>query len=228
MFNRDLFSYDPQTHTGTYEGKPIPSVTQLVDILYPMDSDIPQERIDNAAKHGTLVHEAIEQLNEYFDNPFDFSHNMSVIVEVASKVANFKNLPELLDYVGVLSAYKLKPFDYEELIFLLDENGDLICYGHYDFTAMAQEDNVLFMEDRLYLFDVKTTSLFNRKKVAFQESIYALAYEQNSKNYITNIFGLWLENGAKIIPLVRMDNGYLIKLCKQLMEVWNKRRLENE
>ena len=224
MFNRDLFKYDPSTHTGTYNGELVPSVTQLVDILYPMDSDIPQERIENAAKHGTIVHEAIEQLNEYFDNPFDFKHNIRTVVEVADKVAKYKNIPELLDYAGVLGAYKLRPFDYEELIFLLDEKGDLICYGHYDFTAMAQEDNVLFMEDRLYLFDVKTTSLFNRKKVAFQESIYALAYEQNSKNYITNIFGLWLENGAKIIPLARMDNDYLVKLCKQLAKVWKERQ----
>lgn len=226
-FNRDLFVYDPDTHKGIYNGQPVPSVTQLLDILYPMNSDIPSERVEQAAKRGTTIHEGIEILNEYFDNPFGWEHNISVVSEIVQQVAEHKKIPELIDYVSFIATYKLKPFDYEELIFLLDENGDLICFGHYDCTYQATQDITigdkdLFIEGYLYLFDYKTTSEFYRRKVQLQESIYALAYEQMSRNFISNIYGLWIREGIKLIPLQRQDNKYVIELCKKLKEIWLK------
>lgn len=225
-FNQDLFIYNKETHTGTYEGKPIPSVTQLLEILFPMSEDIPQKRLEQAADRGTTIHEAIEQINEYFDNPFDYQHNIDVAIEVAEKVANYKNIPELIDYVSFIATYKLRPYDYENLIFLLDENGELICFGHYDCVFQATQDirvgeTDLFIEDYLYMFDFKTTSLFAKKKTQLQTSIYSLAYEQMSKNFISNTYGLWLrDDSAKLIPLHRQDNKYVIELCKQLKTIW--------
>ena len=219
MFKEELFVYDPQTHTATYDGNPIPSVTQLVDLLFPYDENIPQERLEKAAERGTKVHSDIELLNELFDGPF-FDTNL----ERAIKEANSK---ETIDYLSLISAYKLRPFDYENVVFLFDENGELICYGHYDLTCMALEDNV-FAQDRLYMFDVKTTSLFDKRKVSFQMSIYALAYEQCSKQQIEGIYGIWLNESGKIIPLERKDNTYVINLCKGLVKIWNDRRNLNE
>ena len=212
MFNRELFTYDPETHVGRYDGKVVPSVTQLVDMLYPMSEDIPEERLKVAAERGTKIHGDIENINIGFDNFNDYEKNLKEAIDKAIK----SDSKELKDYVSILSAYKLQPYDYEELIFLLDENQDLICFGHYDFTAMAKEDNILFREGHLYLFDVKTTSQFDKRKVAFQMSIYALAYEQSAINPITNIFGLWLRDGVSLIPLERKDNNLLINICKGL------------
>lgn len=217
MFNKELFRYDEETHTGYYNDKVVPSVTQLVDILYPYDSDIPQERLENAAKRGTTIHGIIEVANTYFDNPLDFETNLHEVMNDALRMGT----KELIDYVQILSAYKLRPFDYENIVFLVDENGDLICYGHYDCVVMATKDITigetnLFIEGRLYLIDYKTTSLFDRRKVALQESIYATAYQQSSGNQISGIYGLWLREGAKIIPLNQKKDDYVINLCKAL------------
>ena len=212
MFNRELFEYDPQTHVGRYDGKVVPSVTQLVDMLYPMNDDIPQERIKIAAERGTKIHGAIEDINKGFDTCGDYEKLLKQAIDKSIE----SDVVELKDYVSVLSAYKLKPYDYEELIFLLDENQDLICFGHYDFTALSMNDNILFQEGRLYLFDAKTTSQFYKEKVAFQMSIYATAYEQCSKNFLSGIYGLWLRDGVSLIPLERKDNRFVINVCKGL------------
>lgn len=225
MFNQELFIYDKETHTGTYNGELVPSVTQLLEVMFPLSDNIPQDRLNKAAERGTTIHEAIELLNSYFDNPLSFKQNISEVIDTIAK----KDVPELIDYVSFISAYKLRPFDYENLIFLLDEKGELICYGHYDCTYLATQDITvnetdLFRENYLYMFDYKTTSLFAKKKTQLQLSIYALAYEQMSKNFISNIYGLWLREGIKLIPLYRQDNKYIIELCKKLKELWRKER----
>ena len=224
MFNRDLFEYDPNTHIGKYEGKVVPSVTQLLDILYPYNEDIPQERLTKAAEHGTKVHSAIETLNAYFDNSLSFEVNLEESIDIAKTVKKNQKSNEIIDYVSVLSAYKLQPFDYEELIFLLDEQGELICFGHYDCTMLARQDIAFFQEDRLYLTDFKTTSLFDKKKVKLQLNIYALAYEQMSKNFIDNVFGFWFDESPKLIPLGRYENTYVIQMAKLLKEQWEEQQ----
>lgn len=226
MFDIKYFEYDETTHSGTYMGKPVPSVTQLVDIMFPYSRDIPEERLQNAASRGTKIHGGIETLNAYFTIPIRFDKDLKEVIDAIKECEN--NEP-LVDYACILSAYRLFPFDYEEMIFLLDENGELICYGHYDLVCMALKDyDPLFKEELLYLFDIKTTSEFNKEKVALQESIYALAYEQANKDLITNIFGLWLREGVKIVPLKRWNDKVVIDICKRLREVWNVRRETNQ
>lgn len=224
MFNRELFTYDEETHSGFYDGKPIPSVTQLVDIIYPLDSDIPSDRLELAAERGTKIHARVEEINYIFDT--NYGGNFQTTLKKAIDRALEMGMQETLDYVSILSAYKLRPFDYENLIFLCDEQGELICYGHYDLVCQHEQDVDFanFREGQLALFDVKTTSLFNKKKVALQESIYALAYEQCSKNFIANILGLWLRDGVKVIPLERLDNKFVITLCKGLAKDWYDKR----
>ena len=84
-------------------------------------------------------------------------------------------------------------------------------------------DKVLFVEGHLYMVDYKTTSAFDKRKVALQISAYATAYEQCSKNYITNIYGLWFHEKAKIIPLVRKSSEEVISSFKELRRLWHDR-----
>lgn len=225
MFNKDLFQYDEENHLGYYNGQPVPSVTQLVDILFPMDENIPQERIKKAAKKGTDFHSELAHYNSYFDNPYPIEEDIcECLDELKNPINREKDISQLVDYLCLLNAFKIRPFDYEELIFLLDENGELICYGHYDVTFLAREDIAPFKADRLTMCDYKTTSVFDKPKVALQLSIYALAYEQTSKNQIDNICGMHFNEKAKIIPLVRHEKGYTLELCKRLAKDWRERQ----
>lgn len=220
MFNRDLFKYDEENHLGYYNDQLVPSVTQLLDILFPLDEDIPEERLKTAAERGSKKHARLEEINKCFDNPYSYEQCFSNALKIALEIGDV----DVLNYLGFIHAYKLRPFDYENLVFVVDENDELICYGHYDLTCVAIEDTILFQEGHLYMFDYKTTSVFDKKKTEWQLSIYALAYEQMSKNYITNIHGLHLRDGIKDIPLTRKDNIMTVNILKKLKESWCARR----
>lgn len=226
MFDEKLFTYDEEKHLGFYNGKPVPSVTQLVDLVYPMSENIPEERLKNAATKGTELHEGLLTLNIMFDNPRQLEVCIKSALEETRETTKYKQ--ELNDYLSLLRVYGLRPFDYEELIFLLDENNELICYGHYDCVVQATKDidlgdKHLFTENYLYLIDYKRTSSFNRQKVGLQTSIYSVAYEQMSKNFISNVYGVWFNEGIKLIPLNRQDNSFIISLCKKLKQVWENK-----
>lgn len=229
MFDEKLFTYDEEKHLGYYNGELVPSVTQLVDLVYPMDENIPVDRIQNAANNGSELHEALLTINTMFDNPKQFGKQLEETTTFIQGVNVFKQ--ELHNYLSLLKVYGLRPFDYENLIFLLDENNELICYGHYDCVMQATKDLIvgektLFRENMLYLVDYKRTSAFNRQKVGLQTSIYSLAHEQMSKNYITNTYGIWFNEGIKLIPLIRQDNAFIITLCKKLKQVWRNKQGE--
>lgn len=218
MFNKELFSYVPEEHEGYYKGKLVPSVTQLIDVLYPYGEDVPKERLDNAAQRGTKIHGRIEMINDCYDNSNSFMTNIDKLVSIAA----LTETTEVFDYVSMLSVYGLKPNEWEDLIFLCDEKGDLICYGHYDCVFTATKDIACFNENKLYMADFKTTSLFDKNKVALQLSVYAAAYEQCNNKQIEDIFGVWLREGLKIIPLELRDSQTTIELCKQLKLLWEE------
>ena len=229
MFDEKLFTYDEEKHLGYYKGELVPSVTQLVDLVYPMNENIPLDRIQNAVDKGSELHEALLLVNSMFDTPYYLEPTIKKVLDDIKDLTKHKE--ELVDYLSLLRVYGLKPFDYEELIFLLDENNELICYGHYDCVMQATKDLVvgektLFRENMLYLVDYKRTNAFNRQKVGLQTSIYSLAYEQMSKNYITNTYGIWFNEGIKLIPLIRQDNAFIITLCKKLKQVWRNKQGE--
>lgn len=223
-----LFKYDETKHLGYYNGKLIPSTTQLLDIIYPLDSDIPQDRLDKASERGTEIHKLIEELNKYFDDPLPYNVLLDENIDIAIEMKEDTGKQEIIDYVSILSAYKLKPYDYEQVVFLLDENEEPICYGHYDSTMLATETNELVEENNLYLVDFKTTSLFDKKKTNLQTSIYSVAYEQNKGETIKGTFGIWLREGVKIIPLELKDKVYVIKLCKELRKIYDERNIEKQ
>lgn len=225
-FDRNLFTYDEQNHLGYYNGKLVPSVTQLVDLVYPMNENIPLDRLQNAADKGSELHEALLTVNTMFDNPKQFGKQLEDTMTFIQGANVCKQ--ELNDYLSLLSVYGLRPFDYENLVFLLDENDELVCYGHYDCVVQATKDidigdKHLFTENYLYLIDYKRTSSFNRQKVGLQTSIYSVAYEQMSKNFISNVYGVWFNEGIKLIPLNRQDNDFIISLCKKLKQVWENK-----
>ena len=65
-FNEDNFTYDEEKHLGYYKGELVPSVTQLVDLVYPMSENIPLDRIQNAADKGSELHEALLIVNSIY------------------------------------------------------------------------------------------------------------------------------------------------------------------
>lgn len=212
MFDRNNFKYDEESHKGFYRGVLVPSVTQLIECLYPLDDDIPEERLTNAAKRGTTIHNEIAEINEIINRhilPFDKASQSS---------------EEVKDYVAFINAYHLTPLRFEEMVFLLDEDKELICYGTYDLILGAYQDIEPFKAQKCYLFDIKTTSVFNKPKTALQTQIYRVAFKQMFPNLEIEdeTFGLHIRDGIKVIPLKAESDDYIIRECKMLRGIWNE------
>lgn len=212
MFDINNFKYDEDLHKGFYRGVQVPSVTQLIECLYPLDDDIPEERLKNAAKRGTKIHNEIEQINEIIKRnilPFDKAQSLS---------------SQAQDYVAFIKAYHLIPLRFEEMVFLLDEDKELICFGTYDLILGALQDIAPFKAQKTYLFDIKTTSVFDKPKTALQTQIYRVAFKQMFPNLEIEdeTFGLHIRDGIKAIPLKTESDDYIIRQCKMLRGIWNE------
>ena len=227
MFNKELFEYDELNHIGYYQGEIVPSVTQLLDLLFPIDKDIPADRIQKAAERGTEIHDRIAQVNEVFRDCTDKEYED--LLKDTIKYAIKSGMQELIDYVSLIKAYKLIPYESEKMVFLLDENQDLICYGTLDFIAKSKEsitfnEDTLFEEGDYYLFDFKTTSLFATEKTSWQTMAYSIAYKQAYNLPINKTFGIWLRDGVKIMPLHSLDPQQTINTFKRLRTAFDIRR----
>ena len=210
MFDKSQFSYNAETHLGFYKGKLVPSTTQLLELFYPINNKIKKEILKKAADRGTLVHNNIEDFNNYFIT----NQRFPPIDNDTSK--------EIKNYYSLLKAYDLRPIYAEQMIFLLDENGELICYGHYDFVLECMKTNELFNCLECYLFDAKTTSTFDKKKTKLQTQIYRVACNQLGLDLNGKTCGMWLrEDNANIYPFEEIEDKKVIALCKVLREQWN-------
>lgn len=218
MFDINKFEYVEEKHKGFYEGVYIPSCTELLGLIYPISKDISESVLENASQKGTELHDHIDTINKCFIEGSDYQESL----ESSTRYALSVKLPELINYVSLLAAWKLEPIMSEQRVFLLDENGDLITYGHFDLILRAREDNVLFAKDQAYLCDIKRTATFNKAKTHLQTHIYRVA----SKNTIPynlrdQTFGLWLKDDeARIVPLNTVNDNDVIALTKEAKELY--------
>lgn len=213
MFDKSLFTYYPDTHLGFYDGKLVPSTTQLIECLYPLDPNIKQEVLKKAGERGTAIHNTVEDFNDFY------------IKEQKLKSVDDGDIQELKDYYSLLMTYDLRPLYAEQIVFLLDDKGELICYGHYDFVLECIKSNELFNCLDTYLFDLKTTSTFDKKKTKLQTQIYRVACNQLGLDLNGKTFGIWLRDGnANIYPFEEVEDSQVIKLCAGLRKIWESKQ----
>ena len=218
MFDINKFEYIDQKHMGFYEGVYVPSCTELLGLIYPISKDISESVLENASQRGTELHDYIDTINKYFieHNDYDLS------LEASKKYALAVGIKELIGYVSLLKAWKLQPLISEQRVFLLDENGELITYGHFDLIVRAREDNALFEKDKAYLCDIKRTATFNKPKTHLQTHIYRVASKNTIPYQLSDqTFGMWLKDvEAKIVPLNTDTEENIIATTKQAKELY--------
>ena len=219
MFDKKLFTYYEETHTGFYNGELVPSITQLIGVAFPLSDNIKDEVLQKAANRGTLIHGGVEEINNLYIN----GSTDKIVLDKVLKTEN----AEIKDYYCLLKTFNLKPIYAEQTVFLLDEDDELIAYGHYDFIAECVKSNDLFSCLELYLFDLKTTSVFDKKKTQLQTQIYRVACKQVGIELNDMTCGVWLRDGnANIYPFAPMEDLVVIRTCKALRKIWNERRKE--
>lgn len=219
MFDPKLFNYDAETHTGTYNGKFVPSVSKLVNVAFPLSTNIPTEHLEKASVRGTNIHEMVEELNKCEN------------YEEMKKLAYGTENQDLINYTRLLQTFKLRALKCEERVFLLDEDGELITYGHYDMILESLEDTPMLEKDECVMFDLKTVSEFEDEKVKLQTEIYRTAYQQMSlkddrKAVLSRkTGGIHLRDGKAKIHLFAencRNTQQIIAIAKKLREEYDR------
>lgn len=195
-----MFTYDKENHKGYVDGKLIPSITQLLSIMFPME-EIPFERLEKASERGTKVHKDIELFNQGIKEHCDTQEGK-----------NFEILANV---------YGLKIYDSEQQILFANDNGEIIAYGTLDAIFEIKKDTGFANENELVLADYKTTAQFDNDKVEWQTNFYAMGYEELNICKIHKVCGIWLRDDIKQIkPLKKLDREIVKAKLYELVELW--------
>lgn len=142
--------YFDETHTYLYDGIMLPSVTQILGVKYKNDyASVPPAVLNNAAKRGTEVHKAIENFN------------VSGYDDGSEAVRNFRFLQK---------QYGFEVLDSELPIVLFKDDMPIAC-GRLDMTML--------MDGQTGIADIKTVSVLNKEKIAYQLNLYRIGLMQS-------------------------------------------------
>ena len=168
-----LIEFDEENHKYTFEGRELYGVTGAIGKL--MNKSFPDtDTVKIATMLGTTVHKEVEN---YYNN------NGILSTESAKWVV--KNLAEFAQSCGDV----VKNVECEVMV--------------SDFTATASKvDVVMHTDSGAYLFDIKTTSHFDRQycslQLAVYEKLYKECYDENVLG--TFVLGTKSERRFRILP----------------------------
>jgi hypothetical protein len=141
--------YIDATHQYICDGVLIPSITQIMKVRFGGKYDgIPQAVLNNAAKKGTEVHEAIETY---------------------CKTGEVKDLLEVNNFIFLQRQYKFEVLENEVPIILFKSDKPI---------AAGRLDLVLRQNGVIGGGDIKRTSKLDKKYLEAQLNLYRIGYRQ--------------------------------------------------
>lgn len=141
--------YIDETHTYLVDGVIVPSITQIMKIKFGNKyNNIPKEILNNAAKKGTEVHEAIERL---------------------CKTGEVTDLKEVKNFIFLQKQYKFEVLENEIPIILFKDDKPI---------AGGRLDLVLRQNGVVGGADIKRTSNLDKKYLEAQLNLYRIGFRQ--------------------------------------------------
>ncbi len=141
--------YIDETHQYICDGVLIPSITQIMKVKFGNKyKGVSKEILNNAAKKGTEVHEAIELL---------------------CKTGEVTDLKEVKNFMFLQKQYKFEVLENEVPIILFKDDKPV---------AGGRLDLVLQMKGLVGGGDVKRTSTLDKEYLAYQLNLYRIGYRQ--------------------------------------------------
>ena len=182
-----MLEFIEESHTYILNGEIIPSVTQILQDLFPLKYDgVPQEILDNKAEYGTQLHKFIEIIEK--KKP---KKPLAYIKRYYKP--NIYQEESLKDYLKIKDKYKIKITDSEKRI-------------SYEYKYAGTLDLKGYVNGKSAIIDIKTTYELDELYVAWQNSLYELA-----DGKVDELYCLWLPKGrlGKLVKLERIDKNYL-------------------
>ena len=189
-------SFDEENHKYWYNGKELYGVTTPICKI--MGKSFPDnDRVKLATMYGSDVHKEVER---YF-NEHDYHFNKSELSTEGAKwvVEELKRKADewLLDFIDTIECE--------------------VMVSDFEGTASKVDVVMRTMSGNVWLFDIKTTSTFDRPYCSLQLSIYKKLYEQNYGGTVCGLFVLGTKSKrcfriieqaqAKVDMILKMNKG---------------------
>lgn len=193
--NGFTLEYIDDIHTYLVDGIIVPSITQLIKMKFNNKYDaVPKEVLKKAADKGTAVHLAIEL--------YEKENKESDLVELK----NYKFLKKHLKWNVIQS----------EIPIILFYNDKPIAAGRLD--------QVIEMNGKKGINDLKRTASFDKEYVALQTNLYRIGYKQSYGTEIDFVSGLHLRDNTRKFYKLPVNEEYAIGIIEKYLE----KRKENE
>lgn len=189
--------YYPETHQYFVDGKEVPSITRLIDDVYPGQyNGVNPIILQKSAEYGTKVH---DELNTLIN-----------LREKDASIPLISDLPEVNNYFTfVEDIYHIKPLLNERIVALYNNKNEVVACGRFDMIC-----NV---DNKKTLVDFKTTTSIHRKLVTAQLNLYLKAAFQSGYIDTMNLeLGVIQLSGkvSRFIPIARMNESFYMQFIK--------------
>lgn len=185
-----MLEFIEDTHTYILNGEIIPSVTQILEEIFPLKyNGVPKEYLESKSLYGTELHKMIEVIEKKKPKkPLGYIRKYYK--------PNIYQEESIKDYLEIKEKYNIKIIDSEKKV-------------HYKNKYAGTLDLKGYVNGKSAIIDIKTTYKIDELYVSWQNSLYELADEQ-----VDELYCLWLPKGhlGKLIKLERIEKKYLLSI----------------
>ena len=185
-----ILEYIDETHTYIFNGKILPSITQILKLKFGRKYDgISKDILKRAAEKGTLVHECIEKYEK-----------QGIIDESCIELRNYMFLKRQFNFKCL----------YNEIPIVLFFDDEPIAAGRVD--LVLEEDG------NIGICDIKRTSTFDKEYVGYQTNLYRIGYQQSYKKEISFLRGLHLKDNIRKYITIPINEELPLELVKKYLK----------
>lgn len=179
--NGVTLEYIDETHTYIADGVIVPSITTMLKVKFGGKyNGVSKATLENAARKGTEVHEAIER--------YCRSGEDSELKEVR----NFKFLSDKYGFIVVNN----------EVPVLLFKDNEPIAAGRLDLVLCTTDELIHYG-----LADIKRTATLDKEYLAYQLNLYRIAYMQQYGTEIEFLKGIHLRDDTRKYVDIPIDEA---------------------
>lgn len=147
--NNHVVEFDEEDHIYLVDGIIVPSVSTILKAFFNDYANVSRSVLERAREKGTALHEAIE---------------------LYETTGQGSDLQEFKNYLFLKKHFKFDVISCE-LPIIYEENGKVLFAG--------QLDQIIEMDGKRGINDLKRVSSPNKDKIALQVNLYKLGYEQS-------------------------------------------------
>lgn len=181
------------THTYLYNGVIIPSVTQMLNKVFPNKyNGVDAKILNKKASYGSKIHKCIETIEKKKPKrPIAYCKRY-IGIDIYQEES-------LKQYLDIKKKYNIEVLESERQV-------------QYKGLYAGTTDMIATVNGKIKIIDIKTTYELDKEYVGWQNSYYELAYTEETKEEVGGLMCLWLPKGhlGDLYDLERVSRDKLL------------------